>query len=132
MFSPAKIDSVEGFIAAAPEEFAYINDAIGKVKYELLGHDDDLMSYLVTVHEPYKDKYVKRIIPKYSAILFIFKRPCAKHESLQKFFKLDQPEQVIAMHEGFIGKYFREYKTDWVLNGLEKFGFEPYATFWAS
>ena len=105
-------------------EFNYVNDIFGTVYYELINDNEDYVTYIVKVRGNDNE-----LIPRWTALVWVFKRECEYNTELMDMHKLSTPERVIHTNTAFTCKYMRKRgKLDYILNGFEKhFGLAPYS-----
>lgn len=115
--------SLNQLLTKPPFEFNYVNDLFGTVYYELINDNDDYVTYLVKVR---KDGELQ---PRWTTLVWVFKRPCDYLTDLMNDHRLTTPERVIHTNTCFKCKYIRKRRIlDYILNGFEKhYGLAPYS-----
>ena len=105
-------------------EFNYMNSSFGTVWYNLINDNEDYVTYLVKVTGDDNE-----LIPRWTALVWVFKRRCDFHTELMDVHNLSTPERVIHTDTSFTCKYMRKRGTmDYILEGFEKhFGLAPYS-----
>ncbi len=107
-----------------PQEFNYLHDVFGVVRFKLLTVDNDALLYLVEVMDEFGVPNLQ-----WTTLSWVIKRKCKLQKHLMQQYDLKDKERIIHTGDALTCEYVRARpRNDFVLVGFQKhYGIEPHS-----